>query len=164
MGWPASWIDRWSSSTEARRLATACSRRSASTLAERLIESGEAEEIAARHLEFFAELAETAAPELRGPTMVDSLDRLDSEIENLGAALEWSLESDPDTAVRMCSAMLAYWRSRTPSPDNQDRIVASVEAARRIVAGPPDATTAQRVAAARLLGLAAWLMVTSRPR
>ncbi len=128
---------------------------------ERLIESGEAEEIAGRHMEYFAALAEAAAAELHGPTMVDWLDRLDSEIENLGTALEWSLESDPDTAVRMCSAMLEYWRSRSPSPDNKDRVIAAVEAARRIVAGPPDSTVAQRVAAARLLGLAAFLWSTT---
>ncbi len=123
---------------------------------ERLIESDEAEPIAARHLEFFAAMAEQAAPELHGPAMVDWLDRLDSETENIGVALEWSLESDPDTAVRMCSSMLAYWRVRAPSPDNQDRIVASVEVARRLEAGPPEPTTAQRIAAARLLGQAAW--------
>jgi non-specific serine/threonine protein kinase len=122
---------------------------------EQLIKSGEASEIADRHLAFFAAMAEAAAPELRGPSMVDWLDRLDTEIENLGAALEWGLESEPETAIRMGIAMLAYWNARVPSPDNQARVVAAVGAARRILAGPPAPTDEQRSLAARLLGEAA---------
>ncbi len=122
---------------------------------EQLMKSGEAPEIAGRHLGFFAAMAEMAAPELRGPSMVDWLDRLDSEIENLGVALEWGLESEPEAAIRMGIAMLAYWNARVPSPDNQARIVAAVGAARRLLAGPPDPTPDQRSVAARLLGEAA---------
>jgi predicted ATPase/class 3 adenylate cyclase len=122
---------------------------------EQLIKSGEAAEIADRHLQFFAAMAEAAAPELRGPSMVDWLDRLDGEIENLGAALEWGLEADPEVAIRMGIAMLAYWVARVPSPDNQARVVAAVAAARRILAGPPDPTPDQRRLAALLLGEAA---------
>ncbi len=122
---------------------------------EQLIKSGEAPAVADRHLAFFAAMADAAAPALRGPSMVDWLDRLDAEIENLGTALEWSLESEPETAVRMCLAMLEYWRARVPSPDNQERVVAAVAAARRILAGPPEATPAQQALVARLLGQAA---------
>jgi len=122
---------------------------------EQLIKSGEAPEIAGRHFHFFGALAEAAAPELRGPSMVDWLDRLDTEIENLGAALEWGLESEPEAAIRMGIAMLAYWNARVPSPDNQARVVAAVGAARRLLAGPPDPTLEQRSLAARLLGEAA---------
>jgi predicted ATPase/class 3 adenylate cyclase len=122
---------------------------------EQLIKSGEAAEIAGRHLQFFAAMAEAAAPELRGPSMVDWLDRLDGEIENLGAALEWGLEADPEVAIRMGIAMLAYWVARVPSPDNQARVVAAVAAARRLLIGPPDPTPNQRGLAAQLLGEAA---------
>ncbi|MBA2381451.1 MAG: tetratricopeptide repeat protein, partial [Chloroflexi bacterium] len=109
----------------------------------------------ARHLHFFAAMAEAASPELRGPSMVDWLDRLDAEIENLGAALEWGLESESETAIRMGAALLDYWVARQPSPDNEARLVAAVGAARRMVAGPPEATVDQRALAARLLGKAA---------
>ena len=100
-------------------------------------------------------MAAAAAPELRGPSMVDWLDRLDAELENLGAALEWGLEAEPETAIRMAIALLEYWVARVPSPDNQARVVAAVAAARRMVAGPPDPTRDQRALAARLLGKAA---------
>jgi predicted ATPase/class 3 adenylate cyclase len=122
---------------------------------ERLIESGEAAAIADRHLAFFAGLAEAAAPELRGPSMADWLDRVDADLDNLGAALEWGLESSPETAVRMCLAMLTYWRVRVASPDNQERVIAAVGAARALLAGPPEPTAEQRAVVARLLGEAA---------
>jgi predicted ATPase/class 3 adenylate cyclase len=122
---------------------------------EQLIKSGEAAEIAGRHLRFFAAMAEAAAPELRGPSMVDWLDRLDGEIENLGAALEWGLEAEPETAIRMTIALLDYWIARVPSPDNESRVVAAIAAGRAILAGPPDPTKEQRILAVRLLGKAA---------
>ena len=87
--------------------------------------------------------------------MVDWLDRLDGEIENLGAALEWALESEPETAIRMGLSMLDYWVARVPSPDNQARVAAAVAAARSILAGPPEPTRDQRILAVRLLGKAA---------
>jgi len=122
---------------------------------ERLIESDEASEIADRHLTFFAAMADAAAPELRGPAMVDWLDRVDADAENLGSALEWGLEAAPEIAVHMCLAMLAYWRMRVASPDNQARVVTAVAVARRIVAGPPDPSPVQRAVVTRLLGEAA---------
>ncbi|HEV2004979.1 MAG TPA: AAA family ATPase, partial [Candidatus Limnocylindrales bacterium] len=122
---------------------------------ERLIASGESPAIADRHFGYFAALAEAAEPELHGLAMVDWLDRLDAEAENLGSALEWGLESAPEAALRMCVGMLAYWRVRVASPDTEARVVAATEVARRIVAGPPEATAAQVALAARLLGDAA---------
>ena len=122
---------------------------------EQLIRSGEAGDVAGRHLRFFAALADAAAAELRGPAMVDWLDRLDGEIENLGAALEWALEAEPETAVRMGLALLDYWVARVPSPDNQARVIAAVAAARSILAGPPEPTREQRILTVRILGTAA---------
>ena len=122
---------------------------------EQLVTSGEAAAVARRHLGFFAAMAEAAAPDLRGPAMVDWLDRLDAEIENLGAALEWGLEAEPDLAVRMAVSLLDYWIARVPSPDNDARIVAAVAAARALLAGPPEPTREQRISVTRLLGRAA---------
>lgn len=122
---------------------------------ERLIASGEAATVAGRHLQFFAAMAAAAAPEVRGPAMVDWLDRLDAEIENLGAALEWGLEAEPETAIRMAIDLLDYWIARVPSPDNDGRVVAAVAAARTILAGPPPPSAEQRILAVRLLGKAA---------
>jgi predicted ATPase/class 3 adenylate cyclase len=131
---------------------------------ERLIESGEAASVADRHFRFFGAFAETAAEGLRGPLMVDWLDRLDMDLENLGAALEWGLEAAPEAAVRMCDAMYQYWRLRVAAPDSEARMVRAIEVARRIANGPPEPTAAQLSLAGRLLGHVAMLWgMTGRP-
>ena len=122
---------------------------------EKLIAGGEAFAIADRHLAFFCAMAETASPELRGPSMVDWLDRIDSDLENVGAAIEWGLESDPATALRMGVALFDYWVAREPSPENQQRVVAGVAAARHLAAGPPEPDASQLSLAVRYLGGAA---------
>ncbi|HYL40512.1 MAG TPA: hypothetical protein VET90_04320, partial [Candidatus Binatus sp.] len=126
---------------------------------EQLAKSDEATTIADRHFATFKALAETAEPELRGPAMGDWLDRLDAEVDNLGAAMEWGLEASPDAAVHMAAALMAYWSSRVASSDVEARILAAIDIARR-GASAPGATRDDRVVAARLLGEAAriWAM------
>ncbi|MGI8999280.1 MAG: hypothetical protein ACR2GO_06190, partial [Candidatus Limnocylindria bacterium] len=41
------------------------------------------------------------------------LDRLDAEVDNIGAALEWAFESDPVRAIQLCVAFVPYWRTRS---------------------------------------------------
>ena len=124
---------------------------------EKLIAAGEVAEVADRHFAAFSGLAAAAQGPLRGPDMVDWLDRLDAEQENLVAALEWGLEASPWEAVRMASALLGYWTSRVMSQDNDARIIEAVEIARRRVVGRDDATKADQVLSARFLGEAARL-------
>jgi predicted ATPase/class 3 adenylate cyclase len=124
---------------------------------EKLVASGEASAVADRHLAVFAALAiESEAPS-RGPALTDWIDRLDAELDNLGAALEWGLEADPWTAVRMAASLLPYWAVRVMSQDNDDRIVAAVEFARANVIDRSDADPAQLALAAKLIGEAARL-------
>ncbi|HEU0244698.1 MAG TPA: hypothetical protein VFQ75_12395, partial [Candidatus Limnocylindrales bacterium] len=122
---------------------------------EKLVAAGEAPSIADRHLAVFAALAIESEVPLRGPGMVDWVDRLDAELDNLGGALEWGLEADPWTAVRMATALLLYWGVRVMSEDNDARIVAAVDFARASLRDRPDADPAQQALAARLQGQAA---------
>jgi predicted ATPase/class 3 adenylate cyclase len=124
---------------------------------ERLIESGEAAGVADRHFRFFGAFAEAAAVELRGRAMVDWLDRLDADLDNLGAAVEWGLEAAPEAALRMCDAMFFYWRLRVASPDSEARILRAIDLARAIATGPPEPTAAQLALAGRFLGHVAML-------
>src|SRR4029079_5715402 len=78
-----------------------------------------------------------------------------------GTALEWGLESEPWTAVRMATALLPYWAVRVMSQDNDARIVAAIEIARARVSGRPDADPADQAPAAKLLGEAARLWAMS---
>jgi predicted ATPase/class 3 adenylate cyclase len=131
---------------------------------ERLIESGEAAAVADRHFRFFSAFAETAAIGLRGPAMGDWLDRLDADQDNLGVALEWSLEALPEAAVRMCDALFQYWRLRVAGPDAEARMLRAIAVAREIAAGPPAPTSSQLALAGRFLGHVAMIWgLTGRP-
>jgi predicted ATPase/class 3 adenylate cyclase len=127
---------------------------------EKLMEAGEVEALADRHFAAYAALAAAAEPELRGPGMTDWLDRMDADAENLGAALEWGLESTPWAAVRMAAAMLAYWNARVASEESDARLLTAIDIARQRTVGNPDATAEDQALAARLLGEAAriWAM------
>ena len=97
---------------------------------EQLVAAGEAPALADRHLAVYAALAIESEEPMRGPAIVDWLDRLDAELDNLGTALEWGLEAEPWTAVGMATALLPYWAVRVMSQDNDDRIIAAIEIAR----------------------------------
>jgi predicted ATPase/class 3 adenylate cyclase len=124
---------------------------------EKLVQAGEASAVADRHLAVYAALATESEGPSRGPGLIDWIDRLDAELDNLGAALEWGLEADPWTAVRMAASLLPYWAVRVMSQDNDARIVAAVEFARTSVLDRPDADPADLALAARLTGEAARL-------
>ena len=57
-----------------------------------MAEFNETEPIRDRHLSYFLALAEQAEPEVRGPEQLIWFDRLELELDNFRAALEWSLE------------------------------------------------------------------------
>jgi predicted ATPase/class 3 adenylate cyclase len=128
---------------------------------EKLIAAGEVGDVADRHFKVFSGLAAASEAALRGPRMVDWLDRLDSEQENLVAALEWGLEAWPWEAVRMASALLGYWASRVMSQDNDARIVAAIEIARRTTLASAVVSAEDQALAARLMGEAARLWAMS---
>ena len=70
-------------------------------------EAGESRD---RHARYFRELAEQAAPELRGPRQLEWLARLDVEHDNLRAALAWGADaSDADLAQRTTAALTWFW-------------------------------------------------------
>src|SRR5829696_7495327 len=79
---------------------------------EQLDASGEAEAIGSRYAEFFLALAEEAEPELKGPRQVEWLDRLETEHDNLRAALSGSLGRGVDLGPRMAGALCLFWYTR----------------------------------------------------
>ena len=63
-----------------------------------------------RHAHHFQDLAERAAPELHGPRQREWLARLETEHDNLRAALSWGLEiGDVELAQRTASALFWFW-------------------------------------------------------
>jgi non-specific serine/threonine protein kinase len=82
----------------------------------RLEEQGEAEAFRRRHALYFLEFASAADLELRGPRQAEWLARLDTDHDNLRAALTFFLTSglreDAEAAQRLTCAMLKFWQIR----------------------------------------------------
>jgi non-specific serine/threonine protein kinase len=82
-------------------------------VAERLAESGEADELQHRHAEHFRNLAEEAELRLTREDRVVWLARLEAENDNLRAALDWAERtSDADTGLRTAAAIWRFWQQR----------------------------------------------------
>ena len=80
---------------------------------EQLVASSEMKAVRDVHAAFFLALVEAAAPRLHGPEQVTWLDRLETEHDNLRAALAWTLEwGEIETALRLTGALGAFWRVR----------------------------------------------------
>ena len=81
---------------------------------ERLEESGELERLRRRHACYFLGLAEQEERASRGPLQRAWLDRLETEHENLRAALAWSLTSQGDTelGLQLTGALSHFWYVR----------------------------------------------------
>jgi predicted ATPase/DNA-binding XRE family transcriptional regulator len=80
---------------------------------DKLVESGESDPLRDRHLSYFLNLAETAAPYLIRPEQLEWLARLDADYDNLRAALEWALSKEPaEPSLRLCAALGRYWYLR----------------------------------------------------
>jgi predicted ATPase/class 3 adenylate cyclase len=90
--------------------------------AERLEESGEAEELRRRHAEHFLALAEEAEPHLRGDPK-EWLDRLQPDHDNLRAAVD-HLEAAGETqlVLRLVSALANFWALRGHLAEGRRRV------------------------------------------
>lgn len=76
---------------------------------ERLDVSGEAQQARRRHAHFFLAFANEADEGLRGPDQAAWVERAECEYPNLRAALEWSLEAEPETALKLAGPLGHYW-------------------------------------------------------
>lgn len=79
---------------------------------EKLGQAGATDEVHRRHSAFFADLAERAEPELRGARAAEWLQRLDQEHENIRLALNWTIDSEPQTALRIAASIQRFWWRR----------------------------------------------------
>ncbi len=76
---------------------------------EKLSETGEGMAVRDAHLQYFLGLAERAEPELVGPQVVAWIKRLEVELDNIRAALEWSLKRDAQIGLRLTCALFGLW-------------------------------------------------------
>ena len=101
------------------------------------ITAEEAAEAGGRHARYYRDLAEEAAPELRGPGQLEWLARLETEHDNLRVAMAWGLESgDADIARRIAAALTWFWSIRR-------HVAEAVEWFARVLAAEGDSTEAR---------------------
>ena len=78
---------------------------------DRLAESGEMSDVQTRHLDWCVALAEQADPKLRGSEQKAWLERLETEHDNIRAALEWSSKAPRgvESGQRLAGALSWFW-------------------------------------------------------
>ena len=96
---------------------------------ERLGAGEDAAEIHDLHCRHYLALAERAEPELYTRGEAEWLPRLDAEIDNLRAALDWSLGSDPALALRLAGLLVWFWDIRNRFDEGLEWIEAALDAA-----------------------------------
>jgi non-specific serine/threonine protein kinase len=77
---------------------------------ERLRQRGHAAAVQRRHLDWYLGLAEQCNAELPGTDERPGVTQLTVEYDNLRTALQWSLENDPERALRLAAHLAEFWR------------------------------------------------------
>jgi predicted ATPase/class 3 adenylate cyclase len=97
---------------------------------QRLHEQGtaEADAAGARHRDHYLALAETAAPKLIASDQAAWLDRLDTELGNLRAAIAFSLShADPEPGLRLAASLRIFWSARGRAAEAADSLRALLD-------------------------------------
>ena len=116
--------------------------------AEQLTVSGEEEAIRAAHAAYFLGFVGRDQPDQWVTAGQVSTDRLALEHDNFRAALAWSIERDPETALRLAGGLWRFWDRRGHWSEGYDWL-------RRALEWAPDGSPAARAGAlAGLAGLA----------
>ena len=81
---------------------------------ERLAEAGETQTISAHHAALYLHFAEDAAPHLSGSEQAAWAARLESEHDNLRAALAWAIDTNRvEQVARLALALWQFWHTHT---------------------------------------------------
>ena len=80
--------------------------------AESLQASDEAEPVKRKHRDWYLALAEAAEPQLQGSGQANWLQQLETEHDNLRAALAWSLPPSGEAGLRFTGALQLFWSTR----------------------------------------------------
>jgi len=103
---------------------------------DKLLESGEAERICVRHLDYYLALARRGEPQLHGAEQVEWFDRLDVEEDNFRAALDWALKNGQiEKALELAGALWWFWYIRDHFGEARERMSAALA---RSAASDPD--------------------------
>jgi predicted ATPase len=94
----------------------------------RLERDGQLEGLRRRHAELFLGRALVAEAGLHGTEQASWTDRLERELDNLRAALDWLLARDRiEDVLRAISALDRFWRAQAHLTETRDRLAAALE-------------------------------------
>src|SRR5215212_5239081 len=94
---------------------------------EQLVASGELAQVQENHAAWFLDLAIEAEPHLSGPSAVSWLDRLESEHDNLRAALDWlRSQGEGERAATLAAALWRAWWLRGNVAEGRDQLEAAL--------------------------------------
>ncbi len=92
---------------------------------EELLKSEDASSVLKHYLDFFVKLAEEAELKLMSKDQMTWLDRLETEMDNLRAALEWSqLNEQEIDGLRLAGALWRFWDVRNHRNEGRERLSA----------------------------------------
>jgi non-specific serine/threonine protein kinase len=95
---------------------------------ELLICRGDAEALRRRHANYYLALAELAEPMLADAHEEIWLDRLESEHDNLRAALRWAIDYQAaEIALRLCGALFPFWYKHSHASEGLRWLEAALE-------------------------------------
>jgi predicted ATPase/class 3 adenylate cyclase len=119
--------------------------------ADRLAASGEADLIRRRHLQAYLALAKQAQPHLFGSDRKAWLDRIELDLDNYRAALDWAIGApDAANAMQLSALLWRFWQMRGHIDEGRARL-ASVLALRN-----SDPTSPERLQALEAAGSMAY--------
>jgi len=105
---------------------------------EKLLDSGEEATVRGKHRDWCLALAEEAEPELRGHDQIEWLDRLETEQDNLRAALDWCTteKAEVEAGLRLAVAFNRFWTMRGDRREGRailERLLANADEERTIL-------------------------------
>jgi predicted ATPase/class 3 adenylate cyclase len=87
---------------------------------ERLVESGETDELRRRHAKYFTDLAEASEAERLGPGQVLLRERFRKDWDNIRAAFGWALESgEIEAGLQLGGALATVWLDKNVAVEGQ---------------------------------------------
>jgi predicted ATPase/DNA-binding CsgD family transcriptional regulator len=133
--------------------------------ADKLEESGEAPHLRRRHLTRYRELAECMLPSLMEPHQAALFGRLETELGNIRAALEWS-KAEPDAVeegLRLAGALMHFWYFLGHAAEGEGWLAALLALAPESRGGRDGTRSSTAARAAALMALGSLMVLQYRP-